>query len=148
MAVRVSKVDVWTGTMPDHPGALDAILAPLADAGANLECVMARRQPHQPGQGHVYLTPIKGRKAQQAAAAAGLHRADNISTLRVEMPNQPGAGHAVMQSISDASINVHGVSAVGLGRVTVVYMGFDSPADAARAAVAIKAAGKSRRRTR
>ncbi len=96
----------------------------------------------------MYLTPVKGRKAQKAAEAAGLHLADNISTLRVETPNKSGAGHAMMQAIAGAGINVHGVSAVAVGRVTVVYIGFDSPEDAAKAASAIKAAGKPKRRSR
>jgi len=145
MAIRVSKVDVWSGTMPDQPGALDAILASLAKAGANLECVIGRRQPHQPGQGHVYLTAVKGKKAQKAAEAAGLHRADNLGTLRVETPNKPGAGHAVLEAIAGAGVNVRGISAIALGAKAVAYIGFDSPEDAARAAAAIKAAGKAKR---
>ncbi len=145
MAIRVSKVDVWSGNMPDQPGALDRILADLAAAGANLECVIGRRQPHQPGQGHVYLTPIKGKKAQQAAMAAGLHLADNAGTVRVEMPNKPGAGHAILAAIAGADINVRGFTAIALGAKALAFVGLDSPADAARAATAIKAAGKSKR---
>ena len=44
MAVKATKVQVWAGDIPDQPGGLDAVLSQLAAAGADLECVIARRQ--------------------------------------------------------------------------------------------------------
>ncbi len=145
MTIRVSKVDIWSGNLPDQPGGLDRILGDLAAAGANLECVIGRRHPQLPGHGHVYLTPVKGRKAQQAATAAGLHLATNVGTLRVEMPNKPGTAHVVLQAIADASINVRGFTALAQGAKALAYIGLDSPADAVKAAAAIKAATKGKR---
>lgn len=55
--------------MPDETGALDRILGALAEAGADLECVIARRPPDHPGTGLVYLTPVQGKKV----VAAGQH---------------------------------------------------------------------------
>jgi len=144
MAIKVTNVDVWSGEMPDRSGALDRILETLAKAGANLECVIARRANEKSGGGHVYLTPVKGRKAQAAAQAAGLHPAANMATLRVEASNRPGIGHAVMGAIASLGVNVRGVSEAAVGTKSVAYIGFDSEADASKAAAAIKKAGKKR----
>jgi hypothetical protein len=140
MAYQVKKVEVWSGTMPDQTGALDRILGALAEAGADLECVVARRQPDQPGTGHVYLTPVTGKKVAAAAKAAGLTRSANIATLRVEGPNKPGSGHQAMQAIADAGINVRGISAFAMGNKSIAYIGLDSADDAARATKALKRA--------
>jgi hypothetical protein len=142
MAYLVKKVDVWSGTMPDEAGALDHILGALAEAGADLECVIARRQPDHPGTGVVYLTPVKGKKVVAAAQAVGLSPAANIATLRVEAPNKPGVGHKVFEAIASTGLNVRGISALAMGGKSIVYIGFDSAEEAARAAKAIAAAGK------
>ena len=42
--------------------------------------VVARRQPDKPGSGVVFLAPVKGRKATEAAATAGLSPASGMST--------------------------------------------------------------------
>ncbi len=141
MAVQVKTVEVWSGMMPDQAGALDSILTALAAAGANLECVVARRQPDQVGMGHVYLTPVKGKKAVAAAQSAGLKPANTV-TLRVESANKPGSGHKIMAAVAAANINVRGVSMIALGTKSVAYIGLDSAADAALATKAIKAAAK------
>ena len=142
MAITISKVDVWSATISDQAGALDQILAALAAAGDNLECIVGRREPANPGKGHVYMTPIKGKKAEAAARAAGLERAQNIANLRIESPNKAGTGHKIMQAIAQAGINVRGISMVGIGNKSIAYIGFDSPEDAAKATAAIKALNK------
>jgi hypothetical protein len=140
MAYKISKVDVWSAEIPDQPGGLANALEPLAAAGAQLECLIARRQPDKPGTGVVYLTPIKGKKPQDAARAAGITpAADKIATLRLEGPDSPGGGAAVCRAIQDAGINIRGLSGVKVGNKVVAYIGFDSDADATNAAKAIKA---------
>jgi hypothetical protein len=44
----------------------------------------------------------------------------------------------MMRAIADAGINVRGVSALALGRQFAAYIGFDSAADAAAAAKALR----------
>ena len=72
MSLKVTKLDVWSGEIQDQPGGLTGVLRQLAGASANLEMVVARRQPDKPGAGIVFLAPVKGRKATEAAAMAGL----------------------------------------------------------------------------
>ena len=43
--------DVWVASLEDKPGALGNKLATLADAGADLGFIIARRAPNKPGTG-------------------------------------------------------------------------------------------------
>ncbi len=45
MELMVEREDVWIASLEDKPGALAAKLAALADAGADLDFVIARRSP-------------------------------------------------------------------------------------------------------
>ncbi len=138
MALKITKVDVWAGNIQDTPGGLASVLDPLAAAGANLDCVIARRQAEKPGTGVVFVCPVKG-KALKAAQGAGLSQAAHIATLRIDGPNKGGVGKKIMQAIGDAGVNVRGVSAVVIGSKFAAYIGFDSATDASKAAKAIKA---------
>jgi hypothetical protein len=138
MPVKVTKVEVWAGEMVDQPGGLARVLGAVGAAGADLECVIARRQPDKPGSGVVFVTPIKGRKAQDAAKAAGLMKAGNIATLRVDGADKPGLGGRITQAIADAGVNMRGVSAAVVGNKFVAYIGFDSADDANKAARALR----------
>ena len=138
MALQVTKQDVWAGDLQDQPGDLARVLESLGEAGGDVECVIARRSPDRPGMGVVFVSPVKGKKVQQAATAAGLSKAANIATLRVEGPDKPGLGGRITRAIADAGVNVRGVSAAVLGNKFVVYIGFDTDADASAAAKAIK----------
>src|SRR5262245_13032386 len=90
MSYTVSKVEMWTGEIEDRVGGLNAKLEAVAQAGVDLEVVIARRNPQHPGKGVMFLGPIKGSKAQQAASAAGLSRTNDLFALRVEASNKPG----------------------------------------------------------
>ena len=151
MAIRVTKANVWAGEIADQPGGLDRTLAPLAEAGANLECVIARREHGAPGTGVCFVSPVRGRKAEDAAVAAGFSPANDVPTLRVEGSDRPGLGHRITRAVADAGVNMRGLSAMTLGGQFVAYLGFDDAAAADRAAQAIRgvkgasAAGKGRR---
>jgi hypothetical protein len=140
MAVKVSKVDVWTGELDDRAGGLAAKLEPLAKAGADLSFVVARRQPHLPGKGVLFVGGISGAKAAKAAAAAGLAKASDIAGLWIEAPNKPGDCYRLTRKLADAGLNLRGLSASVIGNKYVVIAAFDSAADAAKAAKVLRAA--------
>jgi hypothetical protein len=149
MAVKITKVDVWAGDITDQPGGLDSVLGRLADAGANLECVIARRQPEKPGTGVVFVTPIKGKKAQAAAMEAGLKSTGNITTLRVEGADKPGVGNQITSALAAVGINLRGITAAVIGGKFISYLALDSAEDASRASKALKSVnGKSNGRRR
>lgn len=138
MAIKISKVDVWAAQLVDQPGDLARVLDSLSAAGASVECVIGRRTPERPGSGVVWISPIKGKKVQQAASAAGLKPATNLATLRVEGADKRGLGSRLCQAVADAGVNIRGVSAMVCGKNFVAYYGFDDAAAAAKAASAMK----------
>ena len=140
MALDVNRVDVWAGSIKDKPGGLAEKMSALADAGADLEFVIARRAPDKPGTGVVFVAPIKGAAQAKAAKAAGLKKAESMAPLRVAGPDKPGMGAKLTRMLADAGINLRGISAARMGRKFVVYLSFDSKADSAKAARVLRKA--------
>ena len=150
MALKITKIEVWSGEIQDQPGGLAGVLRRLSDAKANLEMVVARRQPDKPGSGIVFLAPVKGRKSTDAAGAAGLAQAPGVAALRVEGSDRAGLGAQMTSAVADSGVNLRGLSAASLGSRFVAYLAFDGAEDADKAAKAIKAAfgPKSSKRSR
>jgi hypothetical protein len=138
VALNVTRADVWAGSIEDRPGGLAAKLAALAEAGAQLEFVIARRAAEKPGTGVVFLTPLTGAAQIRAAKKAGLEKTKRLHSLRVEGPDQPGLGAKMTQALAQAGINLRGLSAAAIGRRCVVHLALDSAADAAKAARLLK----------
>ena len=138
MAMTVSRADVWVAGMKDCPGALAEKLDALAAVGANLGFVLARRAPDKPGTGVVFLTPLTGRKQLAAARKAGLRKTKSLHSLCVEAPDKAGLGAKMTAALSEAGINLRGLSAMSIGRRCKVYIAFDTTAEAAKAARLLK----------
>jgi hypothetical protein len=148
MSFTVTKVDIWSAKIEDKPGGLARVLGALGNAGADLDCVIARRDPSKSGSGVVFLTPVKGAATRKSAQSQGVAPAKNLATLKVEGDDAPGLGARIAAAIADAGINLRGVSAATMGRKFVAYLGFDNAPDATKAARALKKLGspaKSRR---
>jgi len=147
MPLNVSAQIVWAGDIPDQPGGLAEKLGALAKSGANLEFVIARRRPEEPGKGVVFISPVKGKRAEDAAASSGLSKAVDLPTLRIEGPDQPGIGDKMLRAIADLGINLRGVSAAAIDGKFVTYIGFYRADEASRAAQALRALdlGKARK---
>jgi glycine cleavage system regulatory protein len=115
------------------------VLQTLADAGATLESVLARRQADKPGTGVVFVTPISGQKAQRAAKSVGLQRGESIGALRLEGTDKPGLGAQITRAIAESGINMRGLQATVIGNKFVCYLAFDNAADANKASRILKA---------
>jgi hypothetical protein len=137
MALKVSKADVWAVTIDDRPGGAALKLEALSKAGANLEMVLARRT-EQSGQGVMFVTPLKGKKAVAAAQAAGMGQPGSIHSVRIEGGDKPGLGSKIARTLGDAGINFRGMSAIAMGRKFVSFIACDSAEDQARAIAALK----------
>jgi len=139
MKVKVSQVDVWAGELKDRPGHLAAKLDVLAEAGADLEFVVARRESSRPGTGVAFVTPLKGAAQARAAKRAGFHRTPSLHSVRIEAADRPGLGAELTEALATANINLRGLSAAALGKRCVVYLALDSAADAKKAIRVLKA---------
>ena len=136
--MNVQRTDVWAATIDDRPGGLHEKLAGLAEAGANLEFVISRRTPEQPGEGVVFVTPIKGARQTNAAEQAGFRKTDRLHSVRVEGMDKPGVGAAMTEALADAGLNLRGVSGASLGRQFIAYLALDTADDAALAIQTLK----------
>lgn len=134
MALKVSKENVWVASIKDQPGGLAKKLNTLADGGAQLEFVIARRGPKKKGPGVVFVTPLKGPKQLAAAKKARFRKSEHMHSLRIEGADTPGLGARITTALGEAGINLRGLSAAVIGRRFVLHLAMDTAADATKAA--------------
>lgn len=134
MGIKLDRVHLWSGEVPDKAGGVASKLASLAQAGANLEFVLTRRAADRPGSGILYVAPVTGPIQVRAAKAAGLSETNDPVLLRVEGDNQAGLAHKVTQQWAMAGISLQGLTMCVLGNKFVGYAAFDSVIDSNRAA--------------
>ena len=91
-----------------------------------------------------FSAPVKGAATRKAAQSGGLALAENVATLKVEGDDEAGLGGRISTAIADAGINLRGVSAAVIDKKFVAYFGFDSAADATKAAGGPKNPGESK----
>ena len=129
MDLIVEREDVWAASIPDKPGGLAQKLTGLAEAGADLDFIIARRSPDKPGTGVVFVTPLRGDREVQAATVAGFSVTKSLHGVRVEGDNQSGIGAKLTKQLADAGINLRGLSAAVTGTRFVMHLAFDSDED-------------------
>jgi hypothetical protein len=141
MAVSVKKIALWRREVEDRPGMLARTLDPLADAGANLQVVMAY---HIGDQAAIEIFPVTGSRATKAAREGGLSES-GPPALIVNGDNRPGLARDIARAIAEEGINIHFVIAQVIARRYSAVFGFGSDDDATRAMELIKNVGRARR---
>ncbi len=126
MGLIVEREDVWIASLDDKPGALAAKLAVLADAGANLDFVIARRSPDRPGTGVMFVTPLQGDAEMKTASEIGFSAANRLHSIRVEGENVKGLAGKVSEKLAAAGINIRGFSGAVIGKRFVLHIAFDN----------------------
>ena len=139
MELLVEREEVWAASIEDKPGALAHKLTALAESGADLEFLIARRTPDKPGAGVVFVTPLRGDKEIRAATQLGFSVSNSLHSVCVEGTNQPGIRAKLMQKLAAAGLNVRGASAASVGTQFVMHLAFDSDKDAATAINVLRA---------
>jgi hypothetical protein len=138
MKLEVSRVDVWAASIEDRPGGLAEKLDVLAQAGADLEFVVARRSSASPETGVVFVTPIKGPKQIRAARKVGFDKTKSLHGVRIATGNKPGFGAELTRRFAEAGLNLRGFSGAAIGNRAILHVAFDSEADAAKAVRLLK----------
>jgi hypothetical protein len=133
MKIDVSRVDVWAASIEDRPGGLAEKLEVLAQADVDLEFVIARRSSSTPGVGVVFVSPIKGPRQTRAARKVGFEKTKSLHGVRIATGNKPGFSGELTAKIAGAGINLRGFSGAAIGNRAVIYLAFDSDADANKA---------------
>ncbi len=143
MPVTVKNISLWRKEVENRTGVLAQTLEPLANAGADLHVVMGYRHPGDETKAAIELYPVAGKKVTAAALGVGL-AASSIPTLLVEGDNKPGLAHRIAQAIADAGVDLNFFVAQAIGRRYVAVVGFETDADAKKAAALIKKAASKR----
>jgi hypothetical protein len=143
MGFKLDRMHVWSGEIQDQAGGIAQKLAPLAQAGANLEYIYTRRQVEKPGTGILFVAPITGPSQVRVARAAGLAETQDQVLLRVEGDNQAGLAHRLTQKWALAGINLQGLTMSVFGGKFVGFASFDNVTDANRAAQILADLGSS-----
>jgi len=126
MDLIVEKEDVWIASLEDKPGALAGKLTALADAGADLDSVIARRSPERPGMGVVFVTPLRGDAELKAASEIGFSAINRLHSVRVEGENQAGIAGKITDKLAGRGINLRGFSGAVVGKRFVLHLAFDT----------------------
>jgi hypothetical protein len=143
MGFKLERVHIWSGEIADKAGGMASKLAPLAEAGANLEYIATRRQSDRPGTGLLFVAPVTGPAQVRAARLAGLAETHETVVLRVEGDNQAGLASRLTQQWALAGINLQALTMAVLSNRFVGFAAFDSVADANRAAQILADLGSS-----
>ena len=133
MDLLVERVDVWAATIQDKAGGLAEVLGALREVGADLQFIIARRAPDQPGKGVVFVAPLQGDREFAAAAQLGFNVTHTLHSVRVMGRDQPGIAAELTQKLADAGINLRGFSGSVIGTQFVAYLAVDSLQDANQA---------------
>ena len=94
----VERVNVWSASLMDTPGSLSNKLKGLDEAGVDLDFVISRRAPEDPGSGIVFVSPLRGDHEVRAASLLGFAISSSIAAVRVEGENEPGAAARLERS--------------------------------------------------
>ena len=137
MDLLVERVEVWAATIEDRPGGLAQALAALRDAGADLQFIIARRA--EPGEGVVFVTPLRGDREIAAAAQVGFNIADTLHSVRVMGHDRPGVAAELTEKLANEGINLRGFSLSVIGRQYLAYAAVDSLDDANKVIEILKA---------
>jgi hypothetical protein len=140
MDLLVERADVWAATIPDRPGGLAEVLTALREAGADLQFIVARRAPEEPGKGVVFVTPLQSDAEISAAAQVGFNVTRHLHAVRILGTDRPGVAAALTQKLAEAEINLRGLSASVVGKQFVAYVAVDSMDDANKAIGILKQA--------
>ena len=128
--MRFEKIAIWSTDVEDQPGATTGLFKVMGDAKVDLSFVVARRQAENPGKGVIFVSPIKGAKAEQAAQRAGFSKRHDVVGVRVEGPNKAGIGFQLTQALAGANLNLRALSAQVIGKTFSAVFAFDSDSDA------------------
>lgn len=120
MSYTIKKVDVWAADISNRPGTLARLLEGLANAGAQLEFMIARKVSDNTSR--VFVAPITGAKQRRAASDVGLTRAKGMHSLRIEGPNRAGLGAKITRAVAGKGVNLRGASAAAIGRKALFYL--------------------------
>jgi hypothetical protein len=141
MAFKMTRVHVYHTEVSDAPGGIAAKLKPLAEAGTHLEYVYSQRSATKPGVGDLYLAPVLGHNAKDAAKASDMHEVQEPIVMRVEGDDKAGLSGKLTIAWETAGLNLHSMMMAAVAGKFIGYVTFDTADDANKAAIILSELG-------
>lgn len=135
MAYRIRRVEYFTTTVQDRPGAAYKLLAQLEDLGLNLVAFTA--VPVGPLRAQLTIFPDDPLKMADTARKASLVLDGPHPALLVQGDDELGALARIHEKISAADVNIYASSGVADGRGSFGYVIYVRPEEYERAAEAL-----------
>ncbi len=146
MAVSVKKAVLWRRELENRPGTLADALRPFADGKVNLQVVMGYVMPGGKAQAALEVYPVTGKKAENAAKAAGMEPMSGTSALVVEGDDQVGLGYRMASALATDNVNINFAIIQVIGKSFTGVFGFATSDLADKALKLIKAASAAARK--
>ncbi len=138
MSVTIKNLTIWRKEVAHRAGELARALEPLAEAGANLQVIMAYAEGDR---GIIEIGPLSGKKVTDAAARIGF-AASSKPALLVEGNDRPGLGFKIASAIAGAGVSISFDVTQVIGKKFSSVYGFHADEDAKAAAAAIRKAAR------
>jgi len=147
MAFTVRKVKIRSVEVKHEVGALAKALAPVADAGVDIEAIAAYAAKTDAGAPTQMFCSVSGvdRKGAAALRAAGIQPDPASPALLIQGDNKVGLTRQVAQAVAAADISMCVCIGLTSGRKFAILLGFESDADATTAAAKIRALGSPKK---
>jgi len=136
--ITIRKIILWRREVDSRPGAFTNVLEPFVNTGTDLQVVMRYRHPREDNKAIVEVCPQseEEEKWRPAMQAAGL-KASYVLALLIEGDHVPGLGYGVAKTIADLDIKIMFLGAQTIDGKYTATIGFESDADAEKAAVSL-----------
>ena len=143
MAFTVRKVKIRSAEVKHEAGALANALAPVADARVDIEAIAAYATKGEAGEStRVYCAVSEtDRKGSAALKAAGLLPDTASPALLIQGDDKVGLTREIAAAVAAAGISMRVCIGLTSGRKFAILLGFDTGADATKAAAKLRALG-------
>jgi hypothetical protein len=129
----IKKFAIWSTEVDDVAGATTGLFKMLADAGVDIEFSLGRPLGDKTGKAILFLSPIKGKKQEEAAKQADIVFRPDVVGVQVQGPSRVGGNFRLTAALAHEDLTVRAlVTTVDDGRFTTVFA-LKNDADAERA---------------
>ncbi len=126
----IKKFPIWSVEIDDVQGATTGLYKVLADAGADIEFSLCRPKDEKSSKAILFLSPIKGKKQEDAAKQANFKPRPDVVGVQIQGPSRVGGNFRLTAAIAHANVTARAlVTTVDGSRFTTVFA-FKSDQDA------------------
>ncbi len=137
--MTIRKITLWRREVDSRPEALAEVLEPFVNTGTDLQVVMRYRHPREDNKAIVEVCPQSSEEEEQwrlVMQASGL-KASYVPALLIEGDHVSGLSYSVAKTIADLNLKIMFLVAQTIDGKYTATIGFESNADAEKAAVSL-----------